>query len=542
VSNRISYSHGTSSIPLIGETIGANFDRIVASYPDRDALVVGHQDVRWTYAELAARVDRVARALVAIGLRPGDRLGIWAPNCAEWLLVQYASAKAGVILVNINPVYRTSELDYVLNQSGCRVLISVRAFKTSDYVEMVREVAPRCPALERTVFLESGDWEELLSAGDAELSLPAGLEFDDPINIQYTSGTTGFPKGATLTHHNILNNGFFIGETCRYTSEDRVCIPVPFYHCFGMVLGNLACTTHAACIVIPAPAFEPHATLYAVQAERCTSLYGVPTMFIAELDLPEFDEFDLTSLRTGIMAGSPCPVEVMRNVIDRMHMAEVTICYGMTETSPVSTQTGADDDIDHRTATVGQVHPHVEVKIIDPTSGACLERGMPGELCTRGYSIMLGYWNDPEQTAEAIDPAGWMHTGDLATMDQDGYVNIVGRSKDMIIRGGENIYPREIEEFLYTHPQIKDVQVVGVPDPRYGEEIAALVIARTPGTVNTEAVREFCRGKIAHFKIPRYVIEVEEFPMTVTGKIQKFKLRDQAIEWLDLRSAIVKTA
>ena len=548
MSNRVSYIHGASLTPMIGETIGANFDRVVASYPERDAVVVRHQDVRWTYAEFGARVDRVARALVAIGLRPGDRLGIWAPNCAEWLLVQYASAKAGVILVNVNPAYRTSELEFVLEQSGCRVLISARAFKSSDYVAMVKEVAPRCQALERTVFLDSGDWEELLAAGDGvaagdgELSLPAGLQFDDAINIQYTSGTTGFPKGATLTHHNILNNGFFIGETCRYTPEDRVCIPVPFYHCFGMVLGNLACTTHGACMVIPAPSFEPRATLEAVQDERCTSLYGVPTMFIAELDLPEFDEFDLTSLRTGIMAGSPCPVEVMRNVIDRMHMAEVTICYGMTETSPVSTQTSADDDIDHRTSTVGRVHPHVEIKIIDPTTGACVERGMSGELCTRGYSLMLGYWNDPEQTAGAIDSAGWMHTGDLATMDHDGYINIVGRSKDMIIRGGENIYPREIEEFLYTHPEIKDVQVVGVPDERYGEEITAFVIERTPGTVNAEALREYCHGKIAHYKIPRYVMPVEEFPMTVTGKIQKFKLRDQAIEWLDLHSAIVDTA
>ncbi len=542
MSNAVSYIHGASLTPMIGETIGANFDRIVASYPERDAVVVCPQDVRWTYAEFGARVDRVARALVGAGLRPGDRMGVWAPNCAEWLLVQYASAKAGVILVNVNPAYRTSELEFVLGQSGCRLLISARAFKSSDYVAMVTEVAPRCPALERTVFLDTGDWDELLAAGDGEIALPSGLQFDDPINIQYTSGTTGFPKGATLTHHNILNNGFFIGETCRYTPEDRVCIPVPFYHCFGMVLGNLACTTHAACMVIPAPSFEPRATLEAVQDERCTSLYGVPTMFIAELDLPEFDEFDLTSLRTGIMAGSPCPVEVMRNVIDRMHMAEVTICYGMTETSPVSTQTSADDDIDHRTSTVGRVHPHVEIKIIDPTSGLCVERGVSGELCTRGYSIMLGYWNDPEQTTNAIDPGGWMHTGDLATMDRDGYINIVGRSKDMIIRGGENIYPREIEEFLYTYPEIKDVQVVGIPDARYGEEIAAFVIERTPGTVDAEAVREFCRGKIAHFKIPRYVMPVEEFPMTVTGKIQKFKLRDQAIEWLDLHQAIVDTA
>jgi fatty-acyl-CoA synthase len=538
----ISYIHGTSPLPLIGETIGANLDRTVASYPDRDALVAVHQDVRWTYAEFGERVDRVARGLVAAGLRPGDRMGIWAPNCVEWVLVQYASAKAGVILVNINPAYRTSELEYVLAQSGCRLLISARQFKSSDYVAMVNEVAPRCPALERVVFLDSGDWEELLARADDGVALPEGLEFDDAINIQYTSGTTGFPKGATLTHHNILNNGFFIGETCRYTAEDRVCIPVPFYHCFGMVLGNLACTTHGACIVIPAPSFEAPATLQTVQDEHCTSLYGVPTMFIAELDLPEFDSFDLRSLRTGIMAGSPCPVEVMRKVIDRMHMADVTICYGMTETSPVSTQTSADDDIDHRTSTVGRVHPHVEIKIIEATTGACVERGVPGELCTRGYSIMLGYWNDPEQTRNAIDEAGWMHTGDLATMDDDGYINIVGRSKDMIIRGGENIYPREIEEFLYTHPDISDVQVVGVPDKRYGEAIAAFVITRSGSPIELESVQEFCRGKIAHYKIPRYVMSVSEFPMTVTGKIQKFKLRDQAIEWFDLRDAIVTTA
>ncbi len=541
MSNRISYENGRSLAPLIGETIGENFDRIVAAHPEREAVVVCQQDVRWTYAEFASLVDRLARGLVAIGLQPGDRLGIWAPNCAEWVLVQYASAKAGVILVNVNPAYRTSELEYVLNQSGCRVLIAAPAFKTSDYIAMVDEVAPQCDALERTLFLESADWEELLAAGEDQIALPTGLQFDDPINIQYTSGTTGFPKGATLTHHNIINNGFFIGETCRYTCEDRICVPVPFYHCFGMVLGNLACTTHGACIVIPAPSFDPHATLAAVQAEHCTSLYGVPTMFIAELDLPEFEEFKLTSLRTGIMAGSPCPVEVMRNVIDRMHMADVTICYGMTETSPVSTQSSPDDDIEHRTSTVGRVHPHVEVKIVDP-DGACVARGGPGELCTRGYSVMLGYWNDPDQTDDAIDPAGWMHTGDLATMDEDGYVNIVGRSKDMIIRGGENVYPREIEEFLYTHPEIRDVSVVGVPDERYGEEIAAFVVARTPGSVDADAVREFCTGKIAHYKIPRYVIGVDELPMTVTGKIQKFKLRDRAIEWFGLQSAVVDTA
>ncbi len=542
MSDRIAYAHGSSTTALMGETIGNNFDRMAATYADRDAVIVAHQDIHWSYAEFAARVDRVARALVASGLRPGDRMGIWAPNCAEWLLVQYASAKAGVILVNVNPAYRTSELEYVLRQSGCRLLVSARAFKTSDYTAMVAEVSPNCPELERTVFLDTGDWEELLDASDEAVELPAGLQFDDPINIQYTSGTTGFPKGATLTHHNILNNAFFIGEICGYSDVDRVCIPVPFYHCFGMVLGNLACTTHGACIVVPAPAFEPEATLRAVQAERCTSLYGVPTMFIAELDLPNFADFDLGSLRTGIMAGSPCPVEVMRKVIDRMHMAEVTICYGMTETSPVSTQTAADDDVEHRTSTVGRVHPHVEIKIVDPSTGACVGRGEPGELCTRGYSVMQGYWNDPEQTAVAIDQAGWMHTGDLATMDDEGYVNIVGRSKDMIIRGGENVYPREIEEFLYTHPDIRDVQVVGVPDARYGEEIAAFVIGRSAEAVDAEAVRAFCRGRIAHYKVPRYVIAVDEFPMTVTGKIQKFKLRDQAIERFDLAAHITRTA
>jgi len=542
MSSPVSYVHGTTLSPLIGETIGSNFDRVAASYPERDALVVPHQDVRWSYADLAARVDRLARGLVAGGLRPGDRMGIWALNCAEWVLVQYASAKAGVILVNINPAYRTSELEYALNQSGCRLLISARAFKSSDYEGMVEEVAPRCQALERTVFLGSESWEELLASADSEPSLPAGLQFDDPINIQYTSGTTGFPKGATLTHHNILNNGFFVGKVCGYTCEDRVCIPVPFYHCFGMVLGNLACTTHGACMVVPAPSFDPRATLRTVQDEHCTSLYGVPTMFIAELDLPDFEDFNLASLRTGIMAGSPCPVEVMRKVIDRMHMTDVTICYGMTETSPVSTQTAADDDLDHRTATVGRVHPHVEIKIVEPTTGDCVERGTAGELCTRGYCVMLGYWNDAEQTAHAIDRAGWMHTGDLATMDQAGYVNIVGRSKDIIIRGGENIYPREVEEFLYAHPDVSDVQVVGVPDERYGEEVAAFVIPRVPGTLDPEEVREFCRGKIAHYKIPRYVIPVEEFPMTITGKVQKFKLREQAIEWFDLRPSIVQTA
>ena len=540
--SRVSYAHGTSTTPLLGETIGASLARAVTQYPDREALVVRHQGIRLTYSQLDEQVNCVARALVAFGLEPGDRMGIWAPNCAEWVLIQYAAAKAGVILVNVNPAYRTSELEYVLNQSGLRLLVAARAFKTSDYVAMVNEVAPRCAALERTVFLDSGDWEELLQAGDADIELPAGLQFDDPINIQYTSGTTGFPKGATLSHHNILNNGYFVGEACAYTPEDRVCIPVPLYHCFGMVMGNLGCTTHGACMVIPAPAFEPGATLEAVQEERCTSLYGVPTMFIAELDHPDFASFDLSSLRTGIMAGSPCPVEVMRKVIDRMHMEGVTICYGMTETSPVSTQTGADDDVDHRTATVGRVHPHVEVKIVDPETGRCVQRGEPGELCTRGYSVMLGYWDEPDKTADAIDRAGWMHTGDLATIDADGYVKIVGRSKDMIIRGGENVYPREIEEFLYTHPDIVDVQVVGLPDERYGEEVAAFVIGRDGMQLDIEAVREFCQGRIAHNKVPRYVIAVDEFPMTVTGKVQKFKLRDAAISELGLEAAVAETA
>jgi len=539
----LSYAHGTSTTPLLGETIGENLDRAIERFGDRDALVVRHQDVRLSYAELGAHVDRVARALVAAGLQPGDRMGIWAPNCVEWVLIQYASAKAGVILVNINPAYRTSELEYVLNQSGLKLLVAAQAFKSSDYVAMVEEVRPACAALERVVFTGTPEWDAFVAGGDADVALPDDLQFDDPINIQYTSGTTGFPKGATLSHHNILNNGFFVGEGCRYTHEDRVCIPVPFYHCFGMVMGNLGCTTHGACMVVPAPSFEPAATLEAIQAERCTSLYGVPTMFIAQLDLPSFSDYDLSSLRTGIMAGSPCPVEVMRKAIDRMHMTDVTICYGMTETSPVSTQTSADDPLERRVGTVGRVHPHVEVKVVDPATGACLPRGEAGELCTRAYSVMLGYWGEPEKTADAIDGAGWMHTGDLATMDDEGYLRIVGRSKDMIIRGGENVYPREIEEYLYTHPDVADVQVVGVPDLRYGEEAAAFVILRDGADVDGEALREFCRGRIAHYKVPRYVTMVDDFPMTVTGKVQKFKLRDQAIDAFDLHEAAgVETA
>ena len=539
-----SYASGTSTTPLLGDTIGDNLDRAVARYPAREALVSVHQDLRYTYAQLGEAVERAGRALIAAGLEAGDRVGIWSPNCAEWALVQYATAKAGIILVNINPAYRTSELAYVLKQSGCRMLVAATAFKTSDYVRMVADVRGELPELERVVFI-GRDWEELIAGGEGvgpdELAeRQRATQFDDPINIQYTSGTTGFPKGATLSHHNILNNGFFVGEGCGYTEADRVCIPVPYYHCFGMVMGNLACTSHGACMVIPAAAFDPVATLQAVQDEHCTSLYGVPTMFIAELEHPEFAEFDLTSLRTGIMAGSPCPIETMRRVVDEMHMEQVTICYGMTETSPVSTQTGADDPLDKRVGTVGRVHPHVEVKIVDPESGAVVPREAPGELCTRAYSVMLGYWNDPEKTADAIDRARWMHTGDLAQMDADGYVKVVGRIKDMVIRGGENVYPREIEEFLMGHPDIADVQVVGVPDPRFGEELMAWIVTRGGASLDREAVAEYCRGRIAHYKVPRYVRVVTEFPMTVTGKVQKFKLRDQAISELGL--AEVETA
>jgi fatty-acyl-CoA synthase len=537
-----SYASGTAATPLLGETIGANLDRTVERVPDREAVVARHQGLRYTYAEFNDAVNRLARGLLDWNVEVGDRIGIWSPNYAEWVLLQYATAKVGAILVTINPAYRTSELEYVINQSGCRLLVAAPSFKTSDYQAMIEEVRPRLAMLERTVFLGSADWDALLSAGDATpmdrlLQREGALDFDDPINIQYTSGTTGFPKGATLSHHNILNNGFFIGEYCRYTDADRVCIPVPFYHCFGMVLGNLACTTHGATIVIPEAAFEPLAVLETVETERCTSLYGVPTMFIAELEHPGFHRFDLSSLRTGIMAGSPCPVEVMKQVISAMHMTEVSICYGMTETSPVSTQTGPEDSVDKRVGTVGRVHPHVEVKVIDPTSGRTVPRGAAGELLTRGYSVMLGYWNDPERTTEAIDAARWMHTGDLATMDDDGYLNIVGRIKDLIIRGGENVYPREIEEFLYSHPGISDVQVIGVPDQKYGEEIMAWVRLREGGSMSEQEVRAFCQGRIAHFKIPRYVKFVDAFPMTVTGKIQKFKMRDQAIAELGLEAA-----
>jgi fatty-acyl-CoA synthase len=540
--SHLSYSHGASAEPLLGETIGDNLHRIAVEHAANEALVDVPTGKRWTYAQLDADSDLVARGLMAAGIAKGDRVGIWAPNCAEWALLQYGSAKAGAILVNINPAYRSHELAYVLRQSGTRLLVSAESFKTSDYRAMISEVRGDLPDLEQVIYLGTAGWDALVGAGatidPAMLThREASLAFDDPINIQYTSGTTGFPKGATLSHHNILNNGYFVGAGCGYTADDRVCVPVPFYHCFGMVMGTLGSTTHGACIVIPAPGFDPVATLAAVEAERCTSLYGVPTMFIAELALPDFASHDLSSLRTGIMAGSPCPVEVMKRVLSEMHMTEVTICYGMTETSPVSTQTTADDDMERRVSTVGRVHPHVEIKVIDPETGLVLPRGSNGELCTRGYSVMLGYWNEREKTADAIDAGRWMHTGDLAIMDEAGYLNIVGRIKDMVIRGGENIYPREVEEFLYSHPEIEDVQVIGVPDARYGEELCAWVKLRPGSELTAEQVREFCTGKIAHYKVPRYVRVTPDFPMTVTGKVQKFKMRETSVEELGLEAA-----
>jgi len=539
---QLSYSHGTSATPLLGETIGDNLRRIAGQFGDGEIVVDVPSGRRWTYRQFDADTDALARGLLAAGIRARDRVGIWSPNCAEWVLLQFATARIGAILVNINPAYRSHELEFVLRQSGVRLLVSAESFKTSNYRAMVDEVSGALDGLERVVFLGTPEWDELFTSGqgtdtDGLAAREAELAFDDPINIQYTSGTTGFPKGATLSHHNILNNGFFIGEACGYTERDRVCIPVPFYHCFGMVLGNLAAVTHGACIVIPAPGFDPAATLRATADERCTSLYGVPTMFIAELALPDFGDYDLTSLRTGIMAGSPCPIEVMKRVVSEMHMAEVTIAYGMTETSPVSAQTTADDDMERRVSTVGRVHPHVEVKIIDPDSGLVMPRGEPGEMCTRGYSVMLGYWDEPEKTAEAIDAGRWMHTGDLAVMDTAGYLNIVGRIKDMVIRGGENVYPREVEEFLYTHPSIEDVQVVGVPDEKYGEELCAWVKLRPGAGLTEEDVRGFCVGKIAHYKVPRYVRFTEDFPMTVTGKVQKFKMRETSVAELGLESA-----
>ena len=516
-------------------TIGGALDVAVERWGDREALVSVEQGLRFTYRELSDAVDRLAAGLAERGVVKGDRVGIWSPNCAEWVLTQYATARLGAILVTVNPAYRTSELTYVLEQSGVSLLVAAPSFKTSDYVAMAAEAAPGVPA----VFFGTPEWEALAtSRGDVpQVALSPG----EPINIQYTSGTTGFPKGATLSHTNILGNGFLVGEGCGYTDVDRVCVPVPFYHCFGMVMGNLGALTHGACVVVPAPAFDPAATLRAVEQERCTSLYGVPTMFIAALGCEAFATTDLSSLRTGIMAGSPCPVEVMKRVADVM--PEVTICYGMTETSPVSTQTKADDTLDHRTATVGRVHPHVTVKVVDPETGETVQRGETGELCTGGYGVMLGYWNDDARTAEAVDAQGFMHTGDLAVMDADGYLSIVGRSKDMVIRGGENVYPREVEEFLYTHPDVVDAQVIGVPDEKYGEELCAWVRLRDGATMTPESLKEYCQGKLAHYKVPRYVRVTDEFPMTVTGKVQKFKMREASIEELGLQAAAgVQTA
>jgi fatty-acyl-CoA synthase len=533
VAAALSYASGVSSVALIGRTIGDDLRHSAASVPDNDALVEAATGRRWTYRQLDDAVDRVASGLLATGLARGDRLGIWAPNCAEWVFVQYATARVGVVLVTINPAYRTHELQYVLLQAGIRTLMAAPSFKTTDYAAMIDQVRPNCPALESVVLFGSEAWDNIASTeitGQALEARAATLGFDDPINIQYTSGTTGFPKGATLSHHNILNNGFFVGHLLGYSAADRVCVPVPFYHCFGMVMGNLGASSNGSTIVIPAPAFDPAATLQAVQDERCTSLYGVPTMFITELALPNFSSYDLSSLRTGIMAGSPCPAEVMKRVVTEMHMDEVTIMYGMTETSPVSTMTRRDDTLDHRVHTVGTVMPHLEVQIVDPHTGLTVHRREPGEVCTRGYSVMLGYWDAPVQTAEAVDRADWMHTGDIGTMDDDGYVAIVGRMKDLVIRGGENIYPREIEEFLYAHPDIEDVQVIGVPDDTYGEELMAWVRLRygaEPLTI--DGLRQFCHGKLAHFKIPRYLHLTEEFPMTVTGKVRKVEMRARAM-------------
>jgi fatty-acyl-CoA synthase len=546
MASQLSYVHGVSNVPLIGSTIGDLFDQTADRFPDHEALVSCHQKLRYTYAQLKAECNRLARSLMAYGVAKGDRVGIWSPNNAEWVLIQFATAKIGAILVNVNPAYRSSELAYALKQSGCSMLILSPPYKTSNYPQILSEVLDQLPLLKTIITLGEQKfagylkWNDLLAKSEeiSELELKHrqnDQHFDEPINIQYTSGTTGFPKGATLSHHSILNNGFFIGEKMRLTEQDRLCIPVPFYHCFGMVLGNLACVTHGAAMVLPAETFDPTKTLEAVSEQRCTALHGVPTMFISELALPDFDRFDLTSLRTGIMAGAPCPIEVMKQVFARMHMNEVTICYGMTETSPVSFQSETDDPIEKRVSTVGRIHPHVECKILDPDTGKVVSRGTTGELLSRGYVVMLGYWNNAEATAAAIDEARWMHTGDLAVMDEDGYVQIVGRSKDMIIRGGENIYPREIEEFLYTHPKIKDVQVIGVPDQLYGEEVMAWVILKPDAGATQEELCDYCSGKISRFKIPRYWRFIDNFPMTVSGKIQKYKLREMAKSELGLK-------
>lgn len=535
---QLSHTAGTTDVPLLDQTIPDNLDATVARFGDREALVDVQQGIRWTYREFSDRVTGLARGLLAAGVATGDRVGIWAPNCAEWTLTQYATARIGAVLVNINPSYRTHELEYVLKQAGISFLVAASEFKSSNYAQMIEEVRGECPGLREVVLIGTGSWDALVARAEEVpagrvAQIQSGLHPDDPINIQYTSGTTGFPKGATLSHRNILNNGFFVGELCGYTEQDRVCIPVPFYHCFGMVMGNLACTTHGATMVIPAAGFDPAATLRATQDERCTSLYGVPTMFIAEWSLPDFERYDLSSVRTGIMAGSPCPAEMMKKLI-ASGIQEVTICYGMTETSPVSTQTRTDDSFERKVNTVGGVHPHLQIKVVDPLSGETLPRGQAGEFCTKGYSVMLGYWEQPDKTAEVLQD-GWMHTGDIAVMDEHGYVQITGRIKDMVIRGGENIYPREIEEFLYTHPDVLDAQVVGVPDAKYGEELCAWIRMREGATpLTAEAVREFATGKLAHYKIPRYVHIVDEFPMTVTGKVRKVEMREKSVAELGL--------
>ena len=559
---KISYTHGISSTPLLGITIGDQFDLIAEQYPKQEALIVHHQDIRWTYAELKREVDQCARALLACGLEKGDRVGIWAPNRYEWTVLQFATAKAGIILVNINPSYRTSELAYALVQSGCKMLVTAARFKSSNYEQMILELAPELPAadfgalqsakfpdLKMVVVLTDEpaagllSWNEFIdkATGSSKEELAdrqASLHFDEAINIQYTSGTTGYPKGATLSHHNILNNGYFVARGMKFSEADRLIIPVPLYHCFGMVMGNLGCMTHAATMIYPSEGFEPLAVLQAAEREKATAIYGVPTMFIAQLEHPDFDQFDLSSLRTGIMAGSPCPIEVMKKVQSLMNMHEVQIAYGMTETSPVSTQTRLGTPLEKQVSTVGQVHPHLEIKIIDEETGQVVPIGVPGELCTRGYSVMLGYWNDEERTREAIDAARWMHTGDLATMDEKGYINIAGRIKDMIIRGGENIYPREIEEFLYTHPKISDVQVIGVPDAKYGEEVMAWIKLKEGEKATAEEIQAFCKGKIAHYKVPKFYRFTEDFPMTVTGKIRKVEMRQISIQELGLAAAI----
>jgi len=538
-----SYVHGPSETPLLGETIGQCLDRIAAKFPDSEALVSCHQGLRYTYRELLREVEAVALGILSLGVQRGDRVGVWSPNRAEWLIAQYALAKAGAIMVNVNPAYRLRELEHALKQSGVSVLIAAAGFRTTNYVQMIDELLPKLPALKAVVYItpdrhgSAMTWSDLVTQGAvipvSELRVrEASLQFDDPVSIQYTSGTTGTPKGATLSHHNILNNGFFVGERLQYTAADRICLPVPFYHCFGCVLGALAALSHGSSIVLPSESFDAEAVLRAVENERCTSLYGVPTMFIAALDHPDFSRYRLDTLRTGIMAGAPCPMEVMRQVIERMHIPDITICYGMTETAPVSFQSCPGDPLDQRVSTVGAVHPHVECKITDPATGNIVPRGQVGELCTRGYLVMPGYWNDPEATALAIDAARWMHTGDLAVMRDDGYVNITGRLKDMIIRGGENIYPREVEEFLHTHPKISDVQVFGVPDRKYGEEVCAWIRLREGHQATSDEIRDYCRGQIATYKIPRHIRFKHEFPMTVTGKVQKFRMREEMLKEL----------